>query len=274
MRVPFVKMEGAGNDYVFVDAIRDAFPFERAAELARSWSDRRFGVGADGLIVLRSGRQAPVAMAMWNADGSEGAMCGNGLRCLAALARAHGHVATDAFEVETKAGLRSVRLLRDGRGEVQSVEIDMGDVRVDAEPTRVEVSGRALELFRGDAGNPHAVTFVDGSLDGFPVEEIGSALQRHPDFTGGVNVEFVRVGDDGCLEQRTYERGSGETLACGTGATAAALCAMQRGLVRGPEIRVRLRGGELRVARRGSSLVLAGPARTVFHGVVEAQARA
>lgn len=272
MRVPFVKMEGAGNDYVFVDAIRDAFPFERAAELARSWSDRRFGVGADGLIVLRSGQKAPVAMAMWNADGSEGAMCGNGLRCLAALARAHGHIATDAFEVETKAGLRGVRLLRDGEGRVHRVEIDMGEVRVDVEPIRVEVCGRALELFRGDVGNPHAVTFVDGSLDRFPVEEIGAALQQHALFVGGVNVEFVRVDDDGTLVQRTYERGSGETLACGTGATAAAVCAMQRGLVRGPEVRVRLRGGELRVARRGSSLVLAGPARTVFHGVVEAEA--
>ena len=274
MRVPFVKMEGAGNDYVFVDAIRDAFPFEQAPHLSRAWSDRRFGIGADGLIVLRRGASAPVAMAMWNADGSEGSMCGNGLRCLAVLAREHGHVHDDAFAVETKAGLRNVRILRDSEARVRCVEADMGDVQVATDPIRVEVCGHALEFFCGDAGNPHAVTFVDGSLDRFPVEEIGAALQRHARFADGVNVEFVRVTDDGSLAQRTYERGSGETLACGTGATAAAVCAMQRGLVRGPEVQVQLRGGELRVVRRGSSLVLAGPARTVFHGVVEAQARA
>jgi len=118
------------------------------------------------------------------------------------------------------------------------------------------------------------VCFVDGDLDSFPVEAIGAELQQHAAFPGGVNVEFVRVEPDGSLRQRTYERGSGETLACGTGATAAAVCAMQRGLVSGDDVLVRLRGGELRVARRGSSLVLAGPARTVFTGFVDVHPRA
>jgi diaminopimelate epimerase len=274
MRVPFVKMEGAGNDYVFVDAIRDAFPFERAQELARAWSDRRFGIGSDGLIALRRGARAPVAMSMWNADGSEGAMCGNGLRCLAALAREHGHVAVDTFVVETKAGDRSVEIRRDRAGALRDVVADMGRVVVDTEPTIVTCAGHSLRVYRGDVGNPHAVCFVEGDLDSFPVEAIGAELQQHAAFPGGVNVEFVRVEPDGSLRQRTYERGSGETLACGTGATAAAVCAMQRGLVAGDEVLVRLRGGELRVARRGSSLVLAGPARTVFKGFVDVQPRA
>jgi diaminopimelate epimerase len=274
MRVPFVKMEGAGNDYVFVDAIRDAFPLERAQELARAWSDRRFGIGSDGLIALRRGARAPVAMSMWNADGSEGAMCGNGLRCLAALAREHVHVAVDAFVVETKAGDRSVEIRRDRAGAMRDVVADMGRVVVETEPTLVSSAGHSLRVYRGDVGNPHAVCFVEGDLDSFPVEAIGAKLQQHAAFPGGVNVEFVRVEPDGSLRQRTYERGSGETLACGTGATAAAVCAMQRGLVTGDEVAVRLRGGELRVARRGSSLVLAGPARTVFRGFVDVHPRA
>ena len=273
MRLPFVKMEGAGNDYVFVDAIRDAFPFERAPELARAWSDRRFGIGSDGLIALRRGERALVAMSMWNADGSEGAMCGNGLRCLASLARQHGHVAVDSFVVETKAGDRSVEIRRDRDGSLRDVVVDMGRVVVDTEPTIVTCAGRSLRVFRGDVGNPHAVCFVDGDLESFPVEAIGAELQQHAAFPGGVNVEFVRIETDGSLRQRTYERGSGETLACGTGATAAAVCAMQRGLVANDDVLVRLRGGELRIARRGSSLVLAGPARTVFSGFIDVRPR-
>lgn len=269
MRVPFVKMEGAGNDYVFVDAIRDGFPLERGSELARAWSDRRFGIGADGLIALCRGASNPLAMAMWNADGSEGAMCGNGIRCLAVLARDHGHVDVDAFSIETKAGVRNVLIRRDERCAASSVEVDMGRVTVQPQPTRVEVRGRALDLWIGDVGNPHATVFVDDNLHDYPVEAIGGHLQHSSRFPDGVNVEFVRVEPDGSLRQRTYERGSGETLACGTGACAAACCALQRGLVQGPEVVVRLRGGELRVIRRDASLVLQGPARTVYSGFVD-----
>lgn len=269
MIVPFVKMEGAGNDYVCVDAIRDAFPLQRGPELARAWSERRFGIGADGLIVLCRGTAAPVAMAMWNSDGSEGSMCGNGIRCLAVMAREHGHVDSNEFAIETKAGVRSVRIQRDERGSVSSVAVDMGRVTVLPKPVRVDVRGRSIDLWIGDAGNPHATVFVEDSLYDFPVEAIGSDLQRSPVFPDGVNVEFVRVEADGTMRQRTYERGSGETLACGTGACAAACCALQRGLVSGPEVVVRLRGGDLRVLRQDASLVLRGPARTVYSGFVD-----
>lgn len=269
MGVPFVKMEGAGNDYVFVDAIRDAFPMERAPELARAWSDRRFGIGADGLIALCRGASAPIAMAMWNADGSEGAMCGNGIRCLAVLARDHGHVDEDVFAIETRAGIRDVRIQRNAKGAATSVAVDMGRVTVQTEPIRVEVRGRAIDLWIGDAGNPHATVFVEADLMDYPVEAIGADLQHSSWFPDGVNVEFVRVEPDGSLRQRTYERGSGETLACGTGACAAACCALQLGLVQGPEVVVRLRGGELRVIRQDASLVLRGPARTVYSGTVD-----
>jgi diaminopimelate epimerase len=262
-------MEGVGNDYVCVDAIRHAFPVDRAPELARQWSDRHFGIGADGLVLLQPSSRAAVGMAMWNADGSAGSMCGNGLRCLARLARDHGHVAIDEFDVETAAGLRTVTLVRDTDGQVTGACADLGAVRVDSTPSSVQVEGRAIELFHGDAGNPHAVVLIDGDPDDYPVLEVGAALQTRPAFAGGVNVEFVQVRADHSLAQRTYERGSGETLACGSGAAVAALLALQRGLVPGPDVLVHLRGGDLQVRRRNGSLVIVGPARTVFRGEVE-----
>jgi diaminopimelate epimerase len=268
MRIPFTKMEGAGNDYVFVDAIRDEFPLARAPQLARAWSDRHFGIGADGLIVMRPSRTAAVAMAMWNADGSLGSMCGNGLRCLAALAFDHGHVASDEFAVETSAGVRDVRLERDERGALVAVHADLGLVTIDVAPRSIEVCGRRVEYRRGDAGNPHAVVMLDSDPEQFAVGVLGERMQQHRDFPGGVNVEFVQIRNDGSLFQRTFERGSGETLACGTGAAVAALCALELGLVRGPEVLVHLRGGQLRVVKKERSLVIAGPASTVFCGEI------
>ena len=264
--LPFAKMEGAGNDYVFVDGIRHQFPVERAAELARRWSDRHFGIGADGLIVLGTGRTAPVRMSMWNADGSRGAMCGNGLRCLARFAFGGGHLRERRFPVETDAGLRRVELLDDGR-DGGDVRTGMGEVTC-AAPRVVTVAGRPVELVPGDAGNPHAVCFVP-AVEDCDVLGIGSALQRHPDFPGGVNVEFVQVLAPDRLRQRTFERGSGETLACGTGAAVAVTAARARGALRGDSILVELRGGVLCVVGAGTALAIEGPARTVFRGEIE-----
>lgn len=268
MRLPFVKMEGAGNDYVYVDGIDMAFPVERAPELARLLADRHRGVGGDGLIVLAPSRTADVRMLMWNADGSRGAMCGNGLRCLAALARDHGHVRSDALTVETDAGVRRVDLLREGSA-VFAARAELGPVQVNAQPESVEVAGHSITFHRGDAGNPHAVVFLDRDPAAFPVVEVGAALQRHAAFPGGVNVEFVQVAGDGSLRMRVFERGSGETMACGSGAAAAALTALRTGRVCGPSVTVRLRGGDLRVDIAPSGLVLQGPVRTVFRGAID-----
>jgi diaminopimelate epimerase len=260
-RVPFVKMEGLGNDYIHVDAVLAPFPLERAPACARAWSDRHFGIGADGLIVLLAGTRAPLRMAMWNADGSRGAMCGNGLRCLARLAFERGHARERRFVVETDAGPRPVEVF--GNGDVRAA---MGEVRVQP-PRDLHVDGRAWSLVVGDAGNPHAVLFVDDVATS-PVLELGDALQRHATFPDGVNVEFVqRLGPDR-LRQRTFERGSGETLACGTGAAVAVAAARAAGLVRGHDITVELAGGALRVVGEGVALAIEGPARTVFTGEV------
>lgn len=265
MDVAFVKMEGAGNDYIYVDAIRAPFPLDLAPKAAQIWSDRHFGIGADGLIVLLRGDQAPIRMAMWNADGSRGRMCGNGLRCIAKLARDHGHVRARSFLVETDAGLRAVEFQSQDAA-TAIVAADMGQVCVQAQDVSLQVCGLTLRCVLGDAGNPHAVVFLDCEPDSFPVVEVGSAMQALPRFVGGVNVEFVRVQADGTLRQRTFERGSGETLACGTGAAVVAVAALERGLVAGAEVRIRLRGGELIARRKGAELVLEGPARTVFRG--------
>jgi diaminopimelate epimerase len=264
MRVAFTKMHGCGNDYVFVDGFVHALPAERWARLARPWSDRHFGIGGDGLIVMAPSRTAAVAMWMWNADGSRGAMCGNGLRCLARFAHDHGRVDGGTFDVETDAGLRRVELLDEPSACVRTW---MGDVRIEA-PRTLEVGGERVELTPGDAGNPHAVVFVD-DVETAPVHHLGPLLQRHPAFPDGVNVEFVQRLADDRLRQRTFERGSGETLACGTGAAVAATALRARVARPAERTFVELRGGTLIVLTRGPALAIEGPASTVYRGDVE-----
>lgn len=266
--IDFVKMEGAGNDYVYVDALRVAFPWERGAQLARAWSHRHFGIGGDGLIVLSAGESAPVRMTMWNSDGSRGAMCGNGLRCVAKLAHDHGHVRAARFAIETDAGVREVEVLArlDDDPQTQLVRTWMGQVTA-GPVTAIEVAGQPLEFVPSDAGNPHAVIFVD-DVERADVLGIGAALQRHVAFPDGVNVEFAQLLGEGRIRQRTFERGSGETMACGTGAAAVAKAARQLGLVTGDDVLVELRGGTLRIRLDGTSLAIEGPARTVFAGSV------
>ena len=268
VHLAFVKMEGAGNDYVYVDAITSGDSREHLAAFAARVADRHFGVGGDGLIALAPSDRADCAMWMWNADGSRGAMCGNGLRCVAKLAHDLGHVEGPRVRIETDVGVREAELLVDG-SEVIGARVDMGPVTVQLAPHTVRVDGRELRYLGADAGNPHAVVFVDEDLESVPVDELGAAMQEVEDFHDGVNVEFVRVLPDDSLAQRTYERGSGETLACGSGAAAAAAVAIASGRVPGPVVTVRLRGGQLRVTDTGSSLVMEGPARTVFRGEID-----
>ena len=264
--LPFVKMEGAGNDYVFVDAHTHPVGADRAAELAVCLSDRHRGVGGDGLILLAPSDRADCRMLMWNADGSRGAMCGNGIRCAALLAHELGYAGA-SMVIESDAGLHPIDLVFDGAGQVVAARVDMGEVAVDDGPETLEACGETWSFHRGTAGNPHAVVFCDRSPAEVEVERVGGAFQKSPLFPDGVNVEFVRVRGTS-LEQRTYERGSGETLACGTGATVAALAAMATGRIDRSEVVVRLRGGDLKIVRSDSRLVMEGPARTVFRGEI------
>ena len=269
MTIAFFKMEALGNDYIFIDAVGGPHTVEQPGVLARRWSDRHFGIGGDGLIVMAPSACADVRMRMWNADGSEGAMCGNGLRSLAVLAFERGHAGIEQT-IETPVGVRRARIRLQGDRAV-GAEVEIGEVRIDPQPRSIRLAGLDQEItcWLGDAGNPHAVVLLDTDPESYPVAEVGAAMQDHPAFAGGVNVEFVCVRTDGGLQQRTFERGSGETMACGSGAATAALVAIEQALVPGPRVAVHLRGGVLEVWRDGLTLVIGGPARTVFRGEID-----
>ncbi|MBX5476590.1 MAG: diaminopimelate epimerase [Clostridia bacterium] len=282
MELPFIKMEGAGNDYVYVDGVGRPLPDLDWPQVSRRVSDRHFGVGSDGLILIARGDRAPFRMIMFNADGSRGEMCGNGMRCLAWYVRAAGYADDAAFEVETDGGPVRVNVLEcePHRGRVR---VDMGPPRL--EPDRIpttlpgtpvcgaslQVGGRTVRVTAVSMGNPHCVVFLDendfgASLDALPLESIGPAFERHPAFPQGVNTEFVEVEGQDRLRMRVWERGSGETWACGTGACASLVAAALTGRA-GRRARVAVRGGELEVEWAADDRVfLTGPAVEVFRG--------
>ena len=276
----FTKMQGLGNDYVYVDAAKETV--RDPAAVARRISDRRFGIGSDGLILIHppSSPDADFRMEMYNADGSRGEMCGNGLRCIAKYVYDHGIARRTSLRAETDAGIKQVEVLVEG-GKAVGATIDMGPPRLDrAEIPMVGPPGRVVgERLRAadrdivvtcvSMGNPHCVTFVDDP-DSYPVEVVGPAVERHPSFPRRTNVEFVKVLSPSEAVQRTWERGSGETLACGSGACAVAVAGRLNGLL-GPDVTIRLRGGDLRVRweGEGASVLMTGPAVEVFSGEFE-----
>jgi diaminopimelate epimerase len=284
-RMRFTKMHGCGNDYVYLDAWSERLP--SAADLpalARAMSDRHTGIGSDGVIVIGPGDGADARMTMFNADGSESEMCGNGIRCAAKLAWDHGRIGTRSPRIATGAGVLTVDL-RFADDACTGASVAMGAPRLTPGevPVRHPGPGPLLELRLAAAGathrliavgmgNPHAVCFV-ADPDAFPVHEVGSALERHADFPRRTNVEFVaRLPDEAglpVLRQRTWERGSGETQACGTGACATVVAAILDQRIPGREAIVRLNGGNLHVAwpADGGSVRMTGGAVTVFEGV-------
>ena len=264
----FTKMQGLGNDYVYLNCtggLPDNLP-----ELAARLSDRHFGVGADGLICICPSERADFGMRIFNADGSEGAMCGNGIRCLGKYVYDKGLTRkTSLLTVETASGVRYLELfLRDGR--VHAVLVDMGRPAL-SPPVKLTAAGRTWRAVPVSVGNPHAVVFC-GEVDALNLAELGPALERHPAFPDRVNVEFAQTDDRGGLKVRVWERGSGETLACGTGASAAAAAFVRRGLCPADtEITVHLLGGDLSIRVTGETVWMTGPAVTVFEGTITVQ---
>lgn len=271
----FTKMHGAGNDYVYVDCFAQPVP-EDAPDLARRIADRHFGVGGDGLILIRPSDVADARMQMFNADGSEAEMCGNGVRCVAKYVYDHGISRKNQLRIETGAGVLTLDLEL-ARDRVERVRVDMGepilaaaripttlpgDPVVDAEIT---VAGQPLRVTCVSMGNPHAVTFVDQLSDRW-VHEIGRAMEVDPHFPRRVNAEFVEILSPAEVRMRVWERGSGETLACGTGASAVCVAGV---LARRTERRVlvHLLGGDLEIEWGSNNRVyLTGPAVEVFSG--------
>lgn len=272
----FTKMHGAGNDYVYLDCFTESVPTDLPG-LAREMSHRHFGVGADGLIVIHPSKCADARMQMFNADGSEAEMCGNGLRCVAKYVFDHGHCQGDQLRIETGAGVLPVQLVV-ANEKVEQVRVDMGEPILDGEeiPTTwtgspvvnqlLSVAGHDLEVTCVSMGNPHCVVFVEQLTDEL-VLQVGPQIERAAQFPARVNVEFVEVLSSTEVRQRTWERGSGETWACGTGACAVCVAGVLTGKTE-RQILNHLLGGDLQLhwAEADQHVYMTGPATEVFQG--------
>jgi diaminopimelate epimerase len=274
--LPFVKLHGTANDFIYADA-RAGLPGD-PAHLARRLCDRRRGVGADGLILLLESAEADCRMAIYNADGSRAEMCGNGIRGLAKFVHDRGLLRKNPLRVETDAGVKTIHAEVEA-GRVRRVQVDMGrpvwagrliPVAADGEVIErpLEVGGRSWRITCLSMGNPHCVVFVD-DVARLPLADLGPRFEHHPFFPSRVNTEFVRVAARDRLEMRVWERGAGETMACGTGACAAAVAAARTGRT-GRRAVVALPGGELEIEWQADDRVLmTGDAVEVFEGRVE-----
>ncbi len=275
----FTKMHGAGNDYIYINGFKESC--DNWGALSIKLSDRHFSVGSDGVIVILPSDKADFRMRMFNADGSEGKMCGNGSRCVAKYCFDKGLTDKTEFTLETLAGIKTLSLIVEN-GVTKSVSVGMGRAEFAAEKVPViwdggEVVNKKLSLSSGEwditcvsMGNPHCVTFIDRSPRELNLEKIGPEFERSPIFPERVNTEFIRVIDDKTLEMRVWERGSGETLACGTGACASVAAAVKNGICKaGEEITVRLLGGELNITCSPDyEITMRGPAEIAFEGEI------
>ncbi|MCZ6785732.1 MAG: diaminopimelate epimerase [Planctomycetota bacterium] len=260
----FTKMHGAGNDYVYVDLFEERLDLGAAPALARAMSNRHEGIGADGLILLGPSGGADVSMVMFNADGSRAEMCGNGIRCLAKLAYERERSRAMPMRVETDLGIKEIELFVEG-DRVTGARVDMGTPVLVSDLCELDAAGTRVEATCVSMGNPHAVLFVD-DVDETPVTHLGPLIERHELVPERTNVEFVQVLDARHVRQRTWERGSGETLACGTGACAVGVAGQIRGHT-GERVTVHLRGGDLVIEWDGRGPVyMTGPAVEVFEG--------
>jgi diaminopimelate epimerase len=276
--IPFTKLHGIGNDYIYINAIEHNLEGTDIAELSRAMSDRHFGIGSDGIILILPSEKADFRMRMFNSDGSESAMCGNGIRCFGKYVYDRGLAAKREIAVETDAGIKILDMtVRDGK--VTVVRVDMGIPRLERaeipmkgpsgnviEEPVILSDGTVLKLTAVSMGNPHAVIFVDDAKK-FNVEKYGREIENNPLFPRRTNVEFVTLAGKDEVIQRTWERGAGETLACGTGASAVCVASHLTGRT-GRKIVSHLTGGDLALEWDESSghLFMTGPAVEVFSG--------
>ncbi len=274
----FYKMHGIGNDYIYFDCMKE--DISNPGELSVRLSDRHFSIGGDGVILLRPSAVADCKMSMFNADGSEGRMCGNGIRCVGKLARDLGYVTGNTCRIETLSGIKTLEFTFDTRGKVSTAKVDMGaailngkDIpsTIDKERVideKIVVDGEEYGVTLVSMGNPHCVVFKNP--DRLDLEKIGPKFERNPLFPERINTEFVQVIGKNELRMRVWERGSGETWACGTGACATAVAAVLNGFAdKNQEIKVHLRGGDLIITYTDDTVLMQGGATLAFTGEVE-----
>ena len=283
----FTKMHGCGNDYVYVDCTKEVIP--NISETAIRVSDRHFGIGSDGLILIKASDVADFEMDMYNADGSRGKMCGNGIRCVAKYVYDHGLTDKTTITVNTLSGIKTLKLTVED-GKVSKVRVDLGEPElipaqvpvkasvlgladdrreaIVAEP--LEIKGRSYDITCVSMGNPHCITFIGEDVRDFPLEEVGPVFEKHELFPERVNTEFINVIDKDHLRMRVWERGSGETLACGTGACAVAVASYLNGFT-GRSVDIELLGGHLEVVydEKTNHVFMTGPATEVFSGEID-----
>lgn len=265
----FTKMHGISNDYVYVNCFEEEV--EDPSRTAQMVSQRRTGIGSDGLILITPSQVADCRMVMYNADGSQGAMCGNGIRCVGKYVYDHGIAKKNPITVETKAGIKvlSFTLDRDHPEWVEKVTVDMGiPEQTSLLPEPITIEGSEYSFVGISMGNPHAVYFME-EIDSLDLETIGPAFETHSRFPDRTNSEFIRVVDRNHLQMRVWERGSGETWACGTGAAASAVAAILLGYTDN-QVRVSLRGGDLDIVwnRESGHVFMTGEAKEVFQGEI------
>ena len=274
----FTKMHGLGNDYVYVNCFEEKI--DNPPAVARFVSDRHFGIGSDGLIMINPSKTADFEMEMYNADGSRGEMCGNGIRCVAKYVYDYGLTDKTQISVETLGGIKYLDLTVED-GKVSLVKVDMGKPELEADlipiisereqviDEPIEVDGKEYHMTGVSMGNPHAVIYVD-DVKGRDLEKIGPKFENHERFPKRINTEFVHCIDRQTVEMRVWERGSGETLACGTGACAVAVSSILNNLT-DTQVTVKLLGGDLQIEwdREKDRVFMTGPATVVFDGVID-----
>lgn len=275
----FTKMQGIGNDYVYVNCFTETVADPH--ETARKVSDRHFGIGSDGLILIKPSDCADFEMDMYNSDGSRGAMCGNGIRCVAKYVYDHGLTDQKEISVNTKSGIKYLSLEVGEDNKVKSVRVNMGKPIL--EPAQIpakregkeaihvpmDVDGKTYSVTLVSMGNPHCITVTE-DVQGLPIEEIGPKFENHPIFPDRTNTEFIHVIDDHTVRMRVWERGAGETLACGTGACAVAVACALNGYT-GRKVTVKLLGGDLQIdwSQEDGCVYMTGPAETAFEGEID-----
>lgn len=274
MDIEFIKMEGAGNDYIYLDLLKDSYDVD-FSDLSKKIADRHFGVGGDGLVLMMESRKADYRMRMFNADGSEAEMCGNAIRCIGKYLYDRAYLDNREFSIETLVGIKNLSIFEtDEDGKAVKLRVDMGEpvlkgrdipVQFDMEPV-IGVEVRGYEGTAMSMGNPHFVIFVDEISDNHVLID-GPLLEKAPEFPNRINVEFVSVIDRDNIEMRVWERGSGETLACGTGACASAVASVLNDKT-SREMNVKLLGGTLRIEwdEASNTVYMTGHATEVFSG--------
>ena len=275
----FTKMHGCGNDYVYVDGAKEHIPQEEKPELVKRLSDRHFGIGGDGVIFINPSGEADFEMEMYNMDGSRAEMCGNGIRCVAKFVYDKGLTDKTSISIISCGKIKYLELTV-SEGKVSSVQVNMGSPILRAEEIPVvserqeiigesiEVGGQIYEMTCVSMGNPHAVVFLQDMAE-LEIEKLGPLFENHQRFPKRINTEFVKILDEETIEMRVWERGTGETLACGTGACAATVAAILNGLTK-DSVTVKLLGGNLQIRwdRQENLVYMTGPAAIVFEGEV------